>query len=487
MRSPRLSRLLSAALTAAVIFTLPVAPALGQAANTGSANFSRYVALGDSLTAGFASGGLLDSVQANSYPRLIHRQATGGSGFQQPTVSAPGIPALLDLVSLSPLVVAPRSAATGVPTNLALNRAYDNLAVPGFRVHDVGHTFSGNGIVNLVLRGRGTALTQAVLANPTFVTLWIGNNDVLAAATSGIVIDGVTLTPVAQFEADFRAIVSAMRAQGAQLAIANIPNVTAIPFVNTVPRFVVNPATNQPLLINGQPVPLIGPNGPLTASDRVLLSATTALRQGFGLPAGIPGSNGQPLPTQFFLDAGELAAITQRTAAYNAVISAVASAEGAALVDANAIFDRIAARGLRFGGLTYTASYLSGGIFSYDGVHPTPFGYAFVANAFITAINAKFGGSIPPVDLFPFTFGSEAGAGTLDDVQAAGVQLTDKALDNLRRSLNVPTTAWLLERLRQSGGQPPPGGNGPGAGPQAPRPPAPAEPVSRPERPSMDG
>ena len=56
-------------------------------------DFSRYVAIGDSLTAGFASGGLVQTVQVNSYPALIHRQATGSdTGFEQPLVTPPGIP-----------------------------------------------------------------------------------------------------------------------------------------------------------------------------------------------------------------------------------------------------------------------------------------------------------------------------------------------------------------------------------------------------------
>src|SRR5262249_23189316 len=80
-------------------------------------DFSRYVALGDSLTAGFTSGGLVETAQENSYPALIHRQATGSdTGFQQPLVTPPGIPAVLQLSSLSPLVIAPQSGQ-GQPAN----------------------------------------------------------------------------------------------------------------------------------------------------------------------------------------------------------------------------------------------------------------------------------------------------------------------------------------------------------------------------------
>src|SRR6185436_8077360 len=62
-------------------------------------NFQTYVAVGDSLTAGFSSASLVVTHQSGSYPARLARQA-GVAGFQQPTVSDPGIPPELALVSL---------------------------------------------------------------------------------------------------------------------------------------------------------------------------------------------------------------------------------------------------------------------------------------------------------------------------------------------------------------------------------------------------
>jgi lysophospholipase L1-like esterase len=426
----------------ALVLLLPVA---AFAVDTGSADFTRYVAVGDSLTAGFMSGGLSQSAQNNSYPILIFRQATGlASGFEQPLVSDPGIPAALELRSLSPLVITPR-AGRGNPLNLNLQRPYNNLAVPGADVHDVVATVNDGGLHSLILRGLGTQLQQAVFLRPTFVTIWIGSNDVLGAATSGRVIEGVTITPVAQFEADFKTIVGAIASTGAKLAIANLVDVAGIPFVTTIPNIVVNPATSQPVIINGSTVPLIGPNGPLGPNDRVLLSASTELAQGKGIPAALGGS-GQPLSDAAVLDAGEIATINARVAAYNAIIASVANSAGAAFVDANATFRDLATRGINVGGITFTKSFLTGGVFSYDGVHPTPFGYAYIANLFLDAINAKFGGEIPLVNLYPFVFGTSTAATTAATTAAAeedavGTDLifTDAAVRNLFWALDVHT------------------------------------------------
>lgn len=440
------------------------AAALAQA-DTGDADFTRYVAIGDSLTAGFASGGLVRTVQVNSYPALIWRQVTGGNaGFEQPLVTEPGLPGLLRLQSLSPLVIAPRPGQ-GQPANLTLPRPYNNLAVPGADVRDVRFTTTG-GAHDLVLRnpafGNTTALQQGLSLRPTFVSVWIGNNDALAAATSGIVNDA-TLTPAAQFEADYRAVVGALDASGADLVLANIPNVTTIPFVTTIPPVVVNPQTSQPVIVNGRPVPLIGPNGPLAANDFVLLTARAELGQGRGIPTQLGGS-GVPLSDSAVLSAQEAATISARIDQFNALIATMARDTGAALVDVNAFLNEVAAEGFDVGGITYTRAFLTGGIFSLDGVHPTPFGYAVVANLFIDAINEHYDAEIPPVDLFPFMFGPEASAASataaLTDQEAAGAELSKAAVDNLFWALGVPRQATPTTSNGDKPGKPGRGGRG---------------------------
>ena len=128
-----------ASLLALVLLT--AGAAFGQALD-----FSRYVAFGDSLTAGFASSALARTSQQNSYPILIYRQATGQTtGFEQPLISDPGIsslavcnganpPSPCGILRLVSLGVSPTIAPTpgrGNPTNLTLPRPYNNIAVPG--------------------------------------------------------------------------------------------------------------------------------------------------------------------------------------------------------------------------------------------------------------------------------------------------------------------------------------------------------------------
>ena len=442
----------------------------------GQVDFTRYVAFGDSLTAGYSSSALARTYQLNSYPFLIYQAATGqATGFDQPLISDPGIsglsvcnganpPSPCGILRLVSLGVSPTIAPTpgrGTPTNLTLPRAYNNIAVPGATVHDLVATRNG-GFHDVILRNTNpaqgaTQLQQGLSRQPTFATLWIGNNDALGAATSGIVIDGVTLTPLVQFEADYRAAANAIAASGAKMAIANIPDVTSIPFVTTVSRFVPNPQTGQPVIgANGQPIPLIGPNGPLQAGDFVLLTATSELAQG----RGIPGSPAGPLSDSAVLSASEAATIRARVNGYNAVIRTVANEKNAAFVDANAVLTDLAAHGISVGGVTYGSAFLTGGVFSYDGVHPTAFGYAFLANLFIEAINDKFGSDIDAVNLYPFVFGTPASSSTASVTaeEAVASEYTDfvfssDARRSLLLSLNVPK--WIVDGTKPDGAKPP--------------------------------
>ena len=463
------------------LFLLALLLVVGGAAvqSAGSADFSRYVVVGDSLTHGFASGGVVGTVQVNSYPALIAQQ-TGAPDFQQPLISEPGIPPLLALVSLVPgPVISPRSASPGAPTNLNLPRPYNNLGVSSFRVHDVVATVTGNPLIDTVLRGQGTALQQAAALRPTFVTVFIGNNDVLAAATSGRVIEGVTLTPLAQFQADYRTIISTLRGVGANVAVGTVPGVTAIPFVITIPPVVVDPVTREPVRINGQLVPLIGPNGPLSLADQMLLTASSLLAQGVGVPAALGGHGN--LPDDVVLSAAEVAAIEARRAQYNAVIRQAATDFGAAVASIDEAFANAATNGIGIGsGIEYTTNFLTGGLFSYDSVHPTPLGYAVLANFFIGAINARFNASIPDVDLFPFVFGPDGSGGATVPVTGSGsFVFTAAAESSFRFWMRIPTKQQLDEAERRRRPDPgvgsrPAAPGGPRVDPAAPRPRRPA-------------
>jgi len=110
-----------------------------------------------------------------------------------------------------------------------------------------------------------------------------------------------------------------------------------------------------------------------------------------------------PVPDVFMLDASEIAIAKAATANFNASILSAANDLGFAFVDINTFFNGIRAKdnlgGTYYGGMKFTTGYISGGLFSLDGVHPTNHAHAIIANEFIKVINAKWGGNIPLVNV----------------------------------------------------------------------------------------
>lgn len=394
-------------------------------------DFSKYVALGDSLTAGYASGGLAKMYQDHSYP-LILSQQFGMATFQQPTISDPGIPQVLELKSLSVVngsivpTIGLKGTGPGSPTNAAFAGIYNNLGVPGAKAGDLltktgdiskpaGGIIDPNTIMyDLVLRfpvipgtsTPGTAVAQGIGAAGTFYTVWIGNNDILGAALSGVALDGVTLTPTATFQTQYTQLLGALRQSrpSAGIVVGTIPDVGAIPFVTTVKPYVTLPT--------GARLYLFGEAGQLADGDYVTLGASSLIQNGFGLSPTKPLPEGSidatGLHAGVILRAAEIAAIRARTVQLNTVITGVASGVNAKVFDANAFFADILAHGYIVGGVRLTSSFLTGGLFSYDGVHPQSLGYAVVANEMVRTINAAYGAQVPEVDFRPFFGGAQA-------------------------------------------------------------------------------
>ena len=359
-------------------------------------DLTKYVAIGDSLSSGYQSGGLVADYQEYSFPNLIAKQL-GITDFEQPLISSPGIPPLLQLTSLSPITFT-RETTYGTPLNLTLPRAYDNLGIPGATLYTClypEYDSTTNPFYNIILRKLGNAIQQALSLNPKLITFWLGNNEILHGVTTGKVIMGVTVFPPDTFSLLLDQSLALLKTSGAKIAIANIPDVTDIPFVNAVPIYILNPTTNEPIIgPDGNPITYIGPEGSLSTGWYVTLNAMEYINQGYGIPVSL-GGNGQPLPDEVTLSPDEITELKSLVNQYNAIISDAATKYGAALVDVNAFFSNVSQNGYTIGGVTFTLDYITGGLFSYDGVHPSSLGYAVIANEFIKAINETFDYDIP--------------------------------------------------------------------------------------------
>ena len=432
----------------------------GPSASLGSVTVTKYVAIGNSLTAGYQSNALYHSSQIYSYPKLISDQLDAAGAnlgtFQQPLYSDPGSPdpatgkaAQYQLINLVGPIIGPTGAAAGAPENLALPRPYDNLGVPGAIIYDFldttnfvskGSAPRNNAFFGLVLRSSAfgaNILAQATALNPDLVTFWLGNNDVLGYATSGgtsmNIVGTVGPTPAPVFQQMYSGAVGALHAAlpKAKILVGNIPDVKAIPFFTTVGPQVAAAIkaakAAHPTIVGlfyqtngntGTSNTFTNFNNPQSDPLITLEAGPYAALIGYpggkwykdngypALPAGIDTTDApfgldprNPFPDALVLDSAEQATTEQAISAFNSTIAAVAAANNAALVDFNAFFNGVKANGVTVNGETFKTDYVSGGLFSLDGVHPTSKGYGILANQYIKTMNASFGMHVPYVNI----------------------------------------------------------------------------------------
>ncbi|HEX8040650.1 MAG TPA: hypothetical protein VF490_15945 [Chryseosolibacter sp.] len=486
-------------------------------ASAGSADFTKFVAMGSSYTAGFQAGALFNEGQANSLPKILAAQfsCVGGGAFNQPDIgSENGYNIFVSpnpVVSGNTITTYGRFKLQGTPPkptpvlagneaipNPSLNPSFmfagnkaalNNFAVQATLLAQTLSTATGNwanpnpaaGFSPFYARfasnpGSSTILGDAVSAAPTFFMFWAGMDDYLLYAAYGGDQTKAPLTPVGGgvgvgFAATYQYILGTILGSNPALkgVIANFPSVFALPHFRSVPynplplaeaqasaantgfagynqviEALKGPPFNYPAAdVNARKISFTAGNNPfvivdetlndygdefdglqnagaITAEQRAALVPYEQVRQttagdiiplaaGSVLgtladpanPASVRGI-GVPLEDRYALIPSEIAAIEEARIAYNSAIADVAAANSTrvALADVNAAFTAFLTNKAAIGNnITLTPNINPPtGIYSEDGMHPNSRGYAFIANIFIDAINAKFGASVPKVN-----------------------------------------------------------------------------------------
>ncbi len=418
-----------------------------QTYTSGTADFSNYVAIGNSLTAGYTNGTLYKSGQENSFPAILAGQMklAGGGEFTQPYMDDDtkdvggmvfgGTPILPTKLIINAAAGAPERI-NETPTMELTNihpGPYNNMGVPGAKIFhllapgygDLANIPIGKAnpyYVRFASSSTASVIGDAASQNPTFFSLWIGANDVLAFATSGGVgvdqneagnMDPSTygpndITNATVFGGVYTQLVNTLTANGAKGVVATIPDVASIPFFTTIPYKPIPltdqntvdalnaayAAYNQGLLaalqaglIDQDEVDLRTIEFSLGANAMVMQDEYLVDLSALGLPSirqtnsndlipltakaviGVaPDPNNPqniygitiPLDDQWVLSAGEIAAVRTATTAYNGTIVAIAADKDLAVADMAATMKKMI-RGLVIeDGSVYTADYFNG-------------------------------------------------------------------------------------------------------------------------------
>lgn len=279
-----------------------------QSVDHGQADFTTYVALGNSLTAGYQSGALFRSGQLNSYPAILAKQmekagrkgpfnqplmnddqggiSIGSVEFSSQSLKGSKIETYINNSSLQRKFVliakggtfsTVRSPGIGGTTMANIYQAqypFSNMGVPGAKSYQLTDKMYGLStasflqqpgakplgylkslssrainpyFVRMASSDTASVLGDALKQKPSFFSLWIGSNDVLFYALNGgeggkdqkgnkdsSTYGPNDITDPGLFATSFEQLVKALTDQGAKGGVANIPNVTSIPYFTTV-------------------------------------------------------------------------------------------------------------------------------------------------------------------------------------------------------------------------------------------------------------
>jgi lysophospholipase L1-like esterase len=378
---------------------------LGPTTPVGGDIFKSYVAMGNSITAGYQSGGIVDSTQRQSYAFLLAGRM--GTQYHYASLAKPGCPA--PIINFNTQARPTGAPACALRSTSSVTDILNNVAVPGASSYDptaVAGTPFSNALTTFILGGK-TQVQRALDASPTFVSIGIVGNDYLSFAVQ----DGRTaalagITPVATFSANYDKTISQL--------LAGAPDVKGIIIGNVLP-------TNVPILFAASAMSnaafkagFDAQAGTTTSLDPSCLSTGSGanslintflahqIRAGAHPPivACVPGGESGALPAPIgdilILDPSEQTTINTIVGGYNTYLQTKANSIGFAYYDPNTILTTLKAAGTL---IRATPNYASstqpfGTGMSLDGVHPAATVHRELANALIAVINAKYGTTV---------------------------------------------------------------------------------------------
>jgi lysophospholipase L1-like esterase len=383
---------------------------LGPDAPPGGAIFKSYVAIGNSITAGYQSGGINDSTQRQSFARLL--AGSMGTQYHYPRLFGRGCtPPIANAVTGALSGTGSTATTCDLRDSTSITDVLNNVAVPGARVLDPisTSTVASNALTTFFLGGK-TQVSRALDAHPTFVSIWIGNNDVLQAGVTGLLTPVAGISPgivstQAQFVASYDAMIKQLTdsAPGLKGVLIGVVKVSGVPILSTgdtlskstATRAFINAATGKTVTLD--------PNCTGSTSLLNIPLLVQNIRSG-AHPAYISCVKNAPAPglgDTFVLDDAEQTTLNAAIDGYNNYIAAKATAIGFAYFDPNPVLAAQRATNAiprlpNFTGPT-AATTAYGSLISLDGIHPAAAGHVLIGNSIIGVINAKYGTQLRPV------------------------------------------------------------------------------------------
>lgn len=403
-------------------------------ATPGTGNFARYIAVGSSFTAGYTGDGLNLDAQLNSYPNLLAQQfaLVGGTDINQPYLpegNGSGMYRLLGVTTDTCNNITPNLQKTSPDpnweNNVSSNGPFHNLGIPNLKVGDLNNGIMSilNGYLKRVVPSGTTYMELLEVTvneiQPTYFTNWLGMTDAVGfAATGGGYTDNTpvslfSLTDTLTFAANYEQALDLLTANNAQGMVFTIPKIFDFPFFTSVAYQAQGPDSCSHRL----DIYITASNGIRKATynanslynDLILLPAGAVLGRldvknidGVDslVPYGLSAAN--PLLHHHVLDRNEVQSCVLAINAYNRAIRKAATTHNIPVIDTNEYFTTLK-KGTAYNGIPLNMTFISGGFFGLDGIHPHDRGYALLSNFFIQKIDSIHQATIPEMDISRFS------------------------------------------------------------------------------------
>ena len=391
--------------------------ALGPSLTGNNSIFQSYVALGNSITAGYQSSGINNAGQQVAYPALL--AARMGTRYAYPALASVGCPPpIINFQTQArPTGTTASTCALRDSTVATRTRTLNNVGVPNASSYDpTSESTPFSNILTSLFLGGQTQVEKALQADPTFVSIWIGNNDVLGFAVGDSRANAATgllgMTPVATFQANYDAMLDQLTAgapglEGVLVGVVQVSNAPimfpAAALQNAAFKAGFDALAGTTTTIDASCLP--GGAGATSVINTFMAFRIRTVGAAGGFPpiiACVPGGASGALPAPvgdvLVLDPTEQATVAARVNAYNAHIQTKAAELGWAYYDPNPTLVTLRAANTLIRQVpTLGATNTFGTGMSLDGVHPAAAVQREIANALIATINTHYGTTLTPV------------------------------------------------------------------------------------------
>src|SRR5437762_11600808 len=382
----------------------------------GQAAFQRYAAIGTSLSMGVQSDGVVYFSQQHDWTKLLSHQAL--ASFSQPLVAPPGC--------FSPLIAplqfnrrlsglsASANQTTSIPdTTCALfgtiTLPTNDVAIDGANTYDAllvsPETASVEGVkrrrqYRLVLPPRTTQVTAMMQQKPTLVSVELGANEALGAA-SGLIFPKAgyrgaaaqgTIVPNAVWQPVYDQLIDSVKKTGAKVMLVGTPKPNGFVSLRTGDELYQDRAAFQSFGVIISPDCQGNPNAIF-----VPIKVTTAVgaAQATGQPQTLSCTD-QPGAQDNILTPADIQTVNAVIDGMNSHMQSGAQPDGCAYMDMATVWAQWVTRRAPFSvAALFACNNPYGQYVSLDGVHPNAQGYQEMANGAADALNTAYGFAIP--------------------------------------------------------------------------------------------